>query len=61
MDKKRYWIIIACNDEGYWFLNRFHYSEDDLYWALKEGAKFASGEFKCTDPKAMITVTQSSL
>ena len=58
-DRKTYWLIVACNDGGWWILNRFHYSGDNLNGALKEASGFASGEYPLADPGASITVVES--
>jgi len=57
MAKKSFWIIYAVDDFGYWILNRFHYV-NDLNGALKEAARFKSGELDMANPSADITVVE---
>lgn len=54
---KSYWTIFACDNNGFWILDRFLYS-DNLNHALYDAAKFQVGDFKLYNPESIITVVE---
>jgi len=53
---KTYWMIIACNEGGWWNLGRFIYTETCFKSAIRDAAKYQAGDFKMAGPGTVTVV-----